>query len=90
MSANARIDIVAVAIDPYHESVSDLRHFIALHQLASVKNFYYVTGPLATMRHIWNEYGIGVSMKRTDKMSVHSDFMFIVSAKGSIEVDHPR
>ena len=49
-----------------------------------MKNFYYVTGQLANVRKVWHEYGIGVSMARTNKMSVHSDFMFIINAKGTL------
>jgi len=84
LSAHANLDIVAVAADPYHEQLSDLRHFIAIRGLAHVKNFYYVTGQLANVRKVWHEYGIGVSMARTNKMSVHSDFMFIINAKGTL------
>lgn len=84
LPANANLDIVAVAADPYHEQLSDLRHFIAIRGLAHVKNFYYVTGRLADVRKVWNAYGIGVSMTRTDKMSIHSDFMFIINAKGTL------
>jgi len=75
---------VAVAADPYHEKLSDLRNFIATRGLTNVKNFYYVTGKLSDVRKVWNKYGIGVSMTRTDKMSIHSDFMFIINAKGSL------
>jgi cytochrome oxidase Cu insertion factor (SCO1/SenC/PrrC family) len=84
LSANAQLDIVAVAADPYHEKLSDLRNFIATRGLTNVKNFYYVTGKLSDVRKVWNKYGIGVSMTRTDKMSIHSDFMFIINAKGSL------
>lgn len=84
LSPNAKLDIVAVAADPYHEQLSDLRHFIAIRGLAHVKNFYYVTGKLADVRKVWNSYGIGVTMTPTDKMSIHSDFMFIINAKGTL------
>jgi len=47
LSANAQLDIVAVAADPYHEKLSDLRNFIATRGLTNVKNFYYVTGKLS-------------------------------------------
>jgi hypothetical protein len=33
---------------------------------------------------IWNDYGIGVSATPSDVMSIHSDFMFILSSKGAI------
>lgn len=84
LSANAHLDIVAVAADPYHEKLSDLRHFIATRGLSHVKNFYYVTGKLSAVKKVWGSYGIGVSMKRTDKMSIHSDFMFIIDAAGTL------
>src|SRR5579872_6959510 len=84
LDRNAKLDIVAIAIDPYHEKLRDLRTFIAQHQLGTLKDFYYLTGPLKAMRAVWSAYGIGVSMKHTDIMSVHSDFMFIVTARGQL------
>jgi cytochrome oxidase Cu insertion factor (SCO1/SenC/PrrC family) len=80
LSPNAPLDIVAVAINPYHETLSDLRSFIRAHQLSDLKNFFFVTGPLKSLRRVWNEYGIGVSMKPTAKMSVHSDYLFIIDS----------
>lgn len=85
LSANAKLDIVAVAINPYHETVKDVQHFIAIRHLEHVKDFYYVTGTLARLTRVWAGYGIGVSMKPTDKMSIHSDSMFIVSAQGAVK-----
>ena len=67
-----------------HEHLSDLRHFIAVRGLAHVKNFYFVTGKLSRVRKVWASYGIGVSMTSADKMSVHSDFMFIITTKGEL------
>jgi len=84
LSKNANLDIVAIAADPYHEQLSNLRHFIAIRGLSHVKNFYFVTGKLATVRKVWKSYGIGVTMRPTDKMSVHSDFMFIINAHGKL------
>lgn len=77
---STKLDIVAVAADPYHEQLSDLRHFIAIHSLTHVEHFYYVTGKLASVRKVWAAYGIGVSMTKTDKMSIHSDYMFIINS----------
>jgi cytochrome oxidase Cu insertion factor (SCO1/SenC/PrrC family) len=82
LPANAKIDCVAVAVDPYHERLSDLRHFIAIHDMSGVKNFYYVTGKLAIMHKVWKEYGIGVTMNKSDAMSIHSDYMFLINSKG--------
>jgi len=87
--ASAPLDIVALAADPYHEQISDLRTFMKEHGLYAVKNFHFVTGPLSTMQATWNEYGIGVTMKRTDKMSIHSDFMFVINPSGRLRAIVP-
>jgi cytochrome oxidase Cu insertion factor (SCO1/SenC/PrrC family) len=84
LSPDAKLDIVAVAADPYHESLTDVNHFIDIHSLTHVDDFYFVTGKLATVRRVWNAYGIGVSMSPTDKMSIHSDYMFIITPKGRL------
>jgi cytochrome oxidase Cu insertion factor (SCO1/SenC/PrrC family) len=84
LSANANLDIVAVAADPYHEQISDVRHFMEIHGLEHVKSFYFVTGKLAVVKKVWSGYGIGVTMKPTDKMSIHSDFMFIIGPNGQL------
>ena len=81
LPTSTKLDIVAVAADPYHEQLSDLRHFIAIRGLTHVKNFYFVTGKLATVKKVWASYGIGVSMTKSDVMSIHSDYMFIINAK---------
>jgi cytochrome oxidase Cu insertion factor (SCO1/SenC/PrrC family) len=84
LSANAKLDIVAVAADPYHEGIADLRQFMKIRGLDNVNDFYFVTGKLAQMRKIWSSYGVGVTMKPTDKMSIHSDLMFIISPTGQL------
>lgn len=81
---NVKLDIVAVAADPYHESLADVRLFMARHGLNGVSDFYFVTGPLAKVSTVWRDFGVSVSMKRSDKMSIHSDLMFILSSQGRI------
>jgi len=78
LSGGAKVDFVAVAADPYHEKVSDLRQFINTHGLRGVANFYFVTGSLSALKSVWLNYGIAVSMKRTDRMSIHSDYFYFV------------
>ncbi len=81
LSANAAIDVVAVAANPYHESLSDVRSFIAQRQLTTLQNFYFVTGSRAATSKVWSDYGITVVMKPTDKMSAHSNFVFLIDGQ---------
>jgi cytochrome oxidase Cu insertion factor (SCO1/SenC/PrrC family) len=81
----ASLRIVAVAADPYHESPADVQHFITKHHLEGLRNFSFVTGSLSETRAVWSAYGIQVSMKPSDAMSIHSDDVFIISRRGSLE-----
>lgn len=80
LPANTKLDLVAVAADPYHEQLSDLRHFIAIHDLTHVTNFYFVTGKFSSVQKVWASYHITVAMTKSDVMSVHADFMYIINA----------
>lgn len=81
---SARVDLVAVAANPYHETLADVRHFIARRGLVGVKDFYFVTGTRAATSAVWRTYGISVAARPTDKMTVHSDFVFLISATGHL------
>ncbi|MDH2903214.1 MAG: SCO family protein [Actinomycetota bacterium] len=83
--AHAQLDLVAVAANPRHETLANVRSFIAKHDLASVKNFYFVTGTLAHLAKVWGNFGIQVESSPTTIMSVHSDVMYVISPQGRIE-----
>ena len=84
LPADTKLDIVAVAANPFHEKVTDLQGFIKKHDLGDVRNFYFVTGSLAQTSKVWSEYGVSVEMQPTDKMSIHSDFIFIIDTKARL------
>ncbi|MGC2484670.1 MAG: SCO family protein [Acidimicrobiales bacterium] len=78
LPAGAPLDIVAIAANPLHETLADVRHFIKIHDMSSVPNFYFVTGKTKVMKKLWSTYGIDVENVPGDVMSVHLDFMFII------------
>lgn len=81
----AKLDLVAVAANPRHETMANVRSFIAKHSLGSVKNFYFVTGTLAHLAKVWENFGIQVESSPGTVMSVHSDVMFVISPEGRIQ-----
>ncbi len=84
LGASAKIDMVAVAANPDHQTLANVRHFIALHDMGHVNNFYFVTGKVSESRKVWEDYGISVSNVPGDEMSIHSDYMFIISPQGDV------
>jgi cytochrome oxidase Cu insertion factor (SCO1/SenC/PrrC family) len=84
LGPSAPLDIVAVAANPEHQTLANVRHFIAIHDMGSVKGFYFVTGPLAETRSVWNTWGIGVSNEPGVAMSIHSDYMYVIDPRGYV------
>ena len=84
LGVNAKVDYVAVAANPLHESLRDVRHFIATHQLADVPNFYFVTGHLPAVKAVWSSYGITVQSTKSSVMSIHSDYFFVITPQGRL------
>jgi cytochrome oxidase Cu insertion factor (SCO1/SenC/PrrC family) len=84
LGPGAKIDMVAVAANPDHQTLANVRHFIVIHDMSDVNNFYFVTGPTAATRKVWNAYGISVTNVPGDAMSIHSDYMFVISPKGYV------
>jgi cytochrome oxidase Cu insertion factor (SCO1/SenC/PrrC family) len=76
------VHFVAVAANPRHYGLSDIRHFIARRHLDAMHHFVFATGPLPTLRAIWHNYGIGVSSAPKGQMSVHSNYLFVIDAHG--------
>jgi cytochrome oxidase Cu insertion factor (SCO1/SenC/PrrC family) len=84
LGPSAKIDVVAVAANPLHQTLANIHHFIAIHDMGSVANFYFLTGKPAVTAAVWREYGISVSNEPGVAMSIHSDFMFIINPAGRI------
>jgi cytochrome oxidase Cu insertion factor (SCO1/SenC/PrrC family) len=82
--AGTPLDIVVVAANPLHQTVANVRHFIKIHDLSGMKNFFFVTGKASKTRKVWNEYGITVINEPGDLMSIHSDYMFIIKPSGRL------
>lgn len=81
LGASAKIDVVAVAANPLHQTLANVRHFIAIHNLTNVNNFYFLTGKTRVMKKVWADYGISVTNTTKSRMSIHSNYLFIISPK---------
>ena len=90
LPASAPIDIVAVAANPLHQTLANVRHFIKIHDLGDVPNFYFVTGNTKAARKVYKSYGISVTNEPGSIMSIHSDYIFIIRAVGQAALDHSR
>jgi len=81
---DSKLDIVAVVTNRFTTDVASMKHFIKTRSLDATKNFYFVTGSVPSLESVWNSYGISVSQKKTDKMSAHMNYIFIIDPTGHL------
>jgi cytochrome c biogenesis protein CcdA/cytochrome oxidase Cu insertion factor (SCO1/SenC/PrrC family) len=53
----SRVAFVGVNVNPYYPNVASDRAFDAAHGLAGLAEWHFLTGPLPTLKTVWNAYG---------------------------------
>jgi len=78
-STRAKTVFVAVAANPVIHSVRALQIFDATENLSGLSNWYYLTSPsLATLSHVWEELGFGVTQPVDGVMVEHEDLGYVI------------
>jgi cytochrome oxidase Cu insertion factor (SCO1/SenC/PrrC family) len=76
--------VVAVDANPSYRSRAALVAFDRQERLTSMRNWHFVTGPLAELTRLWNDYGIEVGTSSAGGMSAHNDLVFVIGPTGRI------
>ncbi|MHB1927878.1 MAG: SCO family protein [Acidimicrobiales bacterium] len=80
--AAARVAFVGVNVDPMGESVAAVEHFTQIHGLSRLPNWYFLTGPTASLEAVWNAYGIQVFIPKGANQTVHADYLYFLGPHG--------
>jgi hypothetical protein len=81
-SIRAKTVFVAVAANPVIHSVQALQIFDATENLNDLSNWYFLTSPsLATLSHVWEELGFGVTQPVDGVMTEHEDLGYIIGPR---------
>jgi cytochrome oxidase Cu insertion factor (SCO1/SenC/PrrC family) len=78
-----RVRFVAIDANPEYTSVGALTAFDRQEGLAAQSNWLYLTGPVATLQPIWNDYGVSVATAPAGGMAVHSDLAYVIGPGGN-------
>ena len=93
LGAHARdVDFVAIVANPIYRSVSFTNAFDRQESLTGLPNWYYLTGSVSELQHVWNSYGVQVSIVGAGAMIAHSDIAFVIDARGQerdVLIDDP-
>ncbi len=78
----SKVALVAVVANPITHTVGAVKDFTVTHDLATYRNWYYLTGSLASLRQVWKDYSVTVSVNSVG-MVVHSSQFYFISPNGT-------
>jgi protein SCO1/2 len=83
----SRVEIVAVTVDPRHDTPSDVRSFLAAR--GALGRMDYLLGSVRQLLPIWKAWGVGVTLGAGKVIAGHSAVVYGVSASGRMAVVYP-
>jgi cytochrome oxidase Cu insertion factor (SCO1/SenC/PrrC family) len=81
-SQAARVDFVAIVTNPIYRSAAFTNAFDRQEGLTHLANWYYLTGSLRALQHVWDSYGVLVNTEKAGAMVAHSDLAFVIDPDG--------
>jgi protein SCO1 len=77
------VRVLAVTVDPAHDTRGAIRTFIREHGL--LPQFRYLTGPLSRLRRIWQNYNV-LSLRRNERRVDHSALTLLIDRGGDMRM----
>jgi protein SCO1 len=78
-AARDKVRIVAVSVDPEHDTRRAIREFVRLHRLGP--EFRYLSGTSRQLRPVWQAYNV-LAMRRNSEVVDHSAPTLLIDASG--------
>jgi protein SCO1 len=79
LAERQKVRVIAVSVDPAHDTRAAVRRFIAEHQLPP--QFHYLTGTADELKPIWQSYNLLVMVKSVEVVS-HSAYVLLIDRRG--------
>ena len=73
---------MAVNVNQYYHSVANVAKFSAEHQLDTIASWHFFTGPVPTLKSIWNAYAIAVSAPKPTADIIHTSIVLFIGPDG--------
>jgi protein SCO1 len=86
-SKAARVQIIAVTVDPKRDTASAIRTFLSVR--GATGRMDYLVGSHKQLAPVWKSWDVGVVVDRNKLTTGHSDIVYGVTASGRIAVVYP-
>jgi protein SCO1/2 len=77
----ARTRVLAISVDPEHDTPRSVDHFISEHRL--LRQFRFLTGSRDRLRPIWQAYNV-IAAPASERVVDHSAYTALVDARGRV------
>ena len=94
--AASKVVFVAINVNAYHAAVTDMAAFSREHQLNTIPDWHFFTGPVPQLKTVWGDYHIDVQAPNPNADIVHTSAVYFIDPQGrerfvgSPEVDHTK
>jgi cytochrome oxidase Cu insertion factor (SCO1/SenC/PrrC family) len=78
----SNVDFVAVVANPIYRSIAFTNAFDRQESLQHLSNWYYLTGTVPQLQHVWDSFGVLVGVVPAGAMIDHSDVAFVIDRRG--------
>jgi len=81
---SSAVQLVAVAANPLYYTAPYLQAFDRQEGLTGLRNWLFLTGTLAQLRQVWQNYGISAVVLPAGQMIGHNDLAFVIDPAGRL------
>jgi protein SCO1/2 len=78
----SNVVFVAVNVNQYYTSVSDMAKFSNEHRLNTIPSWHFLTGSVKDLKSIWRNYGIAVIAPKPTTDIVHTSIVYFIGPNG--------
>ena len=73
----------AVNVNQYHDRVQDVLAYSREHQLITIPNWHFFTGPARVLQAVWRSYDVEVEAPNPDADIVHTSVIYFIGPGGT-------
>jgi len=81
-AAAAHTEFIAIVANPIYRSAFYMNAFDREDDLTTLHNWLFLTGDVATLQHVWDDYGVQAVVSPAGAMVDHSDIAYVIDANG--------
>jgi cytochrome oxidase Cu insertion factor (SCO1/SenC/PrrC family) len=81
-SLTSKVEMVAVVANPIYRSMADTKAFDRQEGLDHVHNWLFLTGSVAQLGKVWDNYGVEIAIEPGGAMILHNDLAYVIDAAG--------